>query len=83
MPHGDWDDISAAQKRALRYLANETATGSAYAGNMRRYATLPTLRALHRFGLVKSDQDVIQSETLVTITESGRESAKSWAEGEQ
>lgn len=81
MPRGDWDDISAAQKKALRYLANETATGSAYAGNMRRYASLATLRALHRYGLVKADQDAIQSGTVVTITPSGRESAKSWTEG--
>ena len=75
MPRGDWDDISLAQKRALRAL-RDTATGSAYAGNLRRHATLATLRALHRYGLIKADQDVIQSGTVVTITDSGRVSAQ-------
>jgi len=74
MPRGDWDDISPAQRKALRAL-RETASGSAYAGNLKRFASLPTLRALHRYGLVKADQDVIQGGTVVTITPSGRESA--------
>ncbi|GAC1476187.1 MAG: hypothetical protein PVSMB8_02770 [Vulcanimicrobiaceae bacterium] len=74
MPHGDWDDISPAQKKALRALCN-TARGIAYAGNLRRFASLATLRALHRYGLIEADQSVIQSGTVVTITPSGRESA--------
>ena len=74
MPRGDWDDISAAQRRALQYLASQT-TGTAYAGNLRRHASLATLRALHRYGLVKADESVIQSGTVVTLTESGRLSA--------
>jgi hypothetical protein len=75
-PRGDWDDISAAQEKALRALCN-TATGVAYAGNLRRFASLSTLRALHRYGLVKADHDVIQMGTVVTITPSGRARAGS------
>ena len=74
MPRSDWDDISPTQKKALRALC-ETATGSVYAGNLKRHAGLATLRALHRYGLVKADQDVIQTGTVVTITQSGRDSA--------
>jgi hypothetical protein len=70
------DDITAPQREALRKLA-ATATGGAYAGNLRG-VRLTTLRALHRFGLVKTDTgDVIQSVTFVTITQSGRDSIAS------
>ena len=79
MPRGDWDDISTAQRKALLALC-ETANGIAYAGNMRRRASLATLRALHRHGLVKADTDVIQAGTVVTITQSGRDSAGELAE---
>jgi len=67
------DDITGPQREALRRL-RATATGSAYAGNLPG-VRLSTLRALHRYGLVKTDTgDVIQEGTVVTITQSGRDS---------
>lgn len=66
------NDITPPQRKALRRL-RDTATGGAYATNIAG-VTLPTLRALHRYGLVKADTDVIQRGTFVTITQSGRDS---------
>lgn len=67
------NDISGPQRSALvRLLA--TARGCAYAGNLPG-VRLATLRALHRYGLVRTDGgEVIQSNTFVYITESGRHS---------
>jgi hypothetical protein len=66
------DDITGPQRKALRRL-RDTATGCAYAGNLAG-VRLSTLNALHRHGLVKADDTWIQRGTVVTITQSGRES---------
>jgi hypothetical protein len=68
------DDISAPQRAALRMLVEATATGSTIASNLSG-VRLATLRALHRFGLIRTaTDDTIQRDTVVTITQSGRDS---------
>jgi hypothetical protein len=57
--------------RALKALRN-TATGGAYAGNLRRFATLGTLRAMHRLGMIRADAGTIQHGVYVSLTEHGR-----------
>ena len=73
MPRGDWDDISSAQRRALRLLC-KTAKGVAYAENLRG-VRLETLRSLHRYGLITLDGDILTYNSIITITPSGRTSA--------
>lgn len=67
------DDLSPAQRRALEALI-QTPSGSAYAANLRPKVRLVTLRALHRLGLVRADEDPIQEGTVVQLTGSGRDS---------
>ena len=72
---GQWyrNDITSSQRAALRRLA-AAATGSDQAGNLAG-VRLATLRSLHRYGLVKTDAgDIIQRDTVVAITQSGRDS---------
>lgn len=69
------DDLTAPQRAGLVYLRDETPTGGAYAGNIRRMVRLQTLRALHRLGLVMGDRgDVFQESTFVMITSVGTNS---------
>ncbi len=75
------DDLSPAQRAALIFLRDETATGGAYAGNVRRKVRLQTFRALHRLGLVEGDRgEIVQESTFVRLTPHGRASVSDVAQ---
>lgn len=65
------DEPTPAQYKALKALA-KTPNGCAYAGNLSRFGTLGTLRAMHRLGLVTANTPAVQTGTVVTLTEHGR-----------
>ena len=72
MPRGDWDDISSAQRAALRAL---NLNDGCVAENIGMGVRVATLRALHRYGLVRTaGVSEIDENTVVYITEAGRAS---------
>ena len=75
MPHGYWDDISHAQRKALRILRD--ADGSRASELQFQGVSIATLRALHRFGLIRTTtNEIVQTDDAVYITESGKTSVE-------
>ena len=72
MPHGDWDDISPAMRRALKALRD--AGGFGVAGDIRPKVRSQTWRSLHRYALIRtSSMDSPHIGSMVYLTDSGRE----------